>query len=618
LAARMGYRPLLAVRSSALWEDQTDTSFAGLHRSLLNVDAESLCDAYKEVVASLYSLPAMSYRLNRGLPDAGAVMCVGVLAMAPARSGGVLYTRDPTGSEERVIVNSLWGLPKGIVDGRCAGDMFELSRPLPGEGVKREKTDPDLQNQPSLTEAQAVSLAQLGLRIEEAFGAAQDIEWAMDDAGRIVILQSRPLKLADKEEAEDEALEPVAASQPMLFEQGIAVSTGAAAGPVHLVLKGMDALSFPEGGVLVAPMALARHAALLGRAAAVVAEEGNVAGHLANVCREFRTPALFGVSGATTQLQNGQLVTVDATHRRILDGRDEGLVLASRRHQVVEDTPVRATLRQAAGLITPLRLLDPTAAAFNADNVQTFHDITRFCHEKAVDEMFRFGRDHHFPERSSKQLFYKVPMRWWVLNLDDGFVTDVPGKYVKLENIASEPMLAVWAGVAAYPWGGPPAIDAKGFASIMFRSTTDPNLAAGARSAYADRNYFMISKNYCSLSSRLGYHFSTIEALVGERRGENYASFQFKGGAADFDRRKRRVELIAELLDEYGFTTHVREDNLLARIERLPAKDMLRALKTLGYLIIHTRQIDMVMAKASDAAYYLQKFRGDIATLQEA
>lgn len=629
LATRLGHRPNVAVRSSALGEDESGSSYAGQYRSLLNIHSDNLLSSYKEVVAALYGVQAMGYRLKRGLDTPS--MCVGFIEMVGAQAGGVVYTRDPMSEHaEAVLISSTWGRPKSVVDGAGLADSFVVDRRTLAlrerniavkstclrssaqEGVSSDCVPPDKVSAQSLTDGQVEELARTCLRIERQFGYPQDIEFAIDGQGEVVYLQARAVMLTA-----EPVLRPLPDSAAVLMAGGVRVSGGIAAGKVHHVLKSASALVFEPGGVLVARQPSPDLAVLLPSASALITELGGVAGHLATVAREFQVPALFGLQDALDQIPDGAMVTVDADGRRVLKGVVESLLEPDvGQANLMEGSPVFQTLAAIAEHVTPLHLLDPEGLRFRPENCTTLHDITRFCHEKAVAEMFSFGRSHKFSRYEAKQLHVDgSPKQFWVVNLQDGFVAEPEDKWVELGNIASIPMLAMWKGMNAFSWDGPPAVDGRGFLSVMFEASMNPKLNVTGGGSLAFKNYFMISREFCSLQSRFGFHFCNVEALVGEYAVENYVGFRFFGGAADPGRRRLRVLLVAEVLEGFGFRTMVREDSLAARVEGRDKDFMISRLAVLGHMIMHTRQLDMIMRDLGQARAYKAKLCSQLSEL---
>jgi len=115
----------LAVRSSAVGEDGSKASFAGIYHSCLNVlGCEQLAAAIAAVWASLDTPTAAAYRQKLGLPDAPA-MAVIVMPMIAAQASGIAFTCDPlNGRFDRLVVHAQWGLGESLVAGQAAGDEY--------------------------------------------------------------------------------------------------------------------------------------------------------------------------------------------------------------------------------------------------------------------------------------------------------------------------------------------------------------------------------------------------------------------------------------------------------------------------------------------------------------
>lgn len=208
LAERFGDAATV-VRSSALAEDAAGTSFAGLHESYVNVrGVEAIAEHVRLVWASLWSDAALLYRQELGLDPADSAMAVVVQRIAIGERSGVAFSRAPDDPEQAVI-EAVWGLNQGLVDGTVEPDRWLLDRAtgrilthtpamreqavMPGAaGVQLAPLAPERRDRPPLSEGDVPRVFDLARRAEAHFGAPQDVEWTI--AGDTLhALQSRPI-----------------------------------------------------------------------------------------------------------------------------------------------------------------------------------------------------------------------------------------------------------------------------------------------------------------------------------------------------------------------------------------------------------------------------------------
>ena len=195
----------VAVRSSATAEDLPDASFAGQQDTFLNVQGENqLFDAVKRCWASLWSERAIAYRRDQNISDVHIAMSVVVQNMIDSDVSGVMFTVNPTGSDD-IVIESSWGLGEAIVSGKVSPDHFVVARDsmnVVEKTISRKRQmitqsgeveiPKEQQEQPSLDDEQVRELAQLGLELERFYDAPQDIEWAYANE-QFYLLQSRPI-----------------------------------------------------------------------------------------------------------------------------------------------------------------------------------------------------------------------------------------------------------------------------------------------------------------------------------------------------------------------------------------------------------------------------------------
>ncbi|HSR97202.1 MAG TPA: rifamycin-inactivating phosphotransferase [Kofleriaceae bacterium] len=208
--ARLGDQAAYAIRSSATAEDLPTASFAGQQDTYLNVVGPlAILQHVRRCWASLFTERAVTYRLRNGFDHRKVQMAVVVQQMVFAQAAGILFTADPLTSNRKVAsIEAVFGLGEALVSGQVNADVYKVRdgaviastiatkrlalHAAPAGGTQEHAIEPARQEQPVLTDAQIVGLAQLGRRLEAHFGGPQDIEWCLVDDG-FQIVQSRPI-----------------------------------------------------------------------------------------------------------------------------------------------------------------------------------------------------------------------------------------------------------------------------------------------------------------------------------------------------------------------------------------------------------------------------------------
>ena len=325
----------VAVRSSATAEDTESASFAGMNETLLNVRGRAaVIDAVRRCWSSLFGARTVYYRAKRGFGQADMDIAVVVQRQISSARSGVMFTIDPaSGDTDRLIIEGAFGLGESVVSGSVSPDRYVVGKqkltverrevrrkeltiePLPGGGTRTRELGEKEAEQPVLSDEEVRSVADLGVRIERHYGSAQDTEWAVDEAGTIWMLQSRPVTATGgKPLGEPEQ------QRGAVLVRGLGAAPGIADGSVRVIGELAGGGELLDGEVLVTHMTAPDWVPLMRKAAAIVTDSGGMTCHAAIVSRELGIPCVVGTAEATKVLRDGELVTVDAGEGVVTEG----------------------------------------------------------------------------------------------------------------------------------------------------------------------------------------------------------------------------------------------------------------------------------------------------------
>lgn len=378
----------VAVRSSATAEDLPTASFAGQQATFLNVKGkEALIEAVQQCWASLYTARAIYYRIKNNFEHSKVLIAVVVQKMVNSDKAGVMFSVNPmTNNEDEIVIEASYGLGEAVVSGAISPDQhivdkktedikhtklgrkdWMYTKDKAGKNIRVNMPQDKIHSQ-ALSSYEIITLAKLAKKIEQHYGKPQDLEYAIEGSN-IYIVQSRPVTTLKKTPAELKNVEEEQAidtAKAKVILTGISASPGVGIGPVKIVRTAEDLDKIQKGDVLVANMTNPDYVSAMEKSVAIVTDEGGSTCHAAIVGREMGIPVIVGTEVATQQLKENQLITVDASHGKVYDGKVE--IKREKPAQIVPSGEPLETVT-AIKVIVDLPEFAKRAATTNADGI---------------------------------------------------------------------------------------------------------------------------------------------------------------------------------------------------------------------------------------------------------
>lgn len=196
----------VAVRSSAIGEDDENATWAGQLETFLNVERNDLLKNIEACQVSAESARAKAYGSQKNLRLKGVAVIV--QAMVQSEVSGVAFSVHPvTQNGNQIVIEAVQGLGEALVSGRVTPDTY-ITEKTKGLILKKYISTQTEQlrltdglsswqllkngNKQKLPDKQIQQLAKIITKLEIFYDLPIDVEWAWA-GGQFFITQARPI-----------------------------------------------------------------------------------------------------------------------------------------------------------------------------------------------------------------------------------------------------------------------------------------------------------------------------------------------------------------------------------------------------------------------------------------